>query len=246
MSNVAPIGHNNPPPSPFELMSEHINDLHAEAVQWLDGEPVTTQQQANALRKLEDKIREAAADTEKMRKAEVEPVDKQKAEIQARYNPLIGETKTITGKTVAAIKAVNAALKPYLLELDRKQREAEAKAREEAERTQQAAMKAMRERDAANLEQAEEAEHLVWVANQAEAQAKRAEKAKAHAKGDGRAKGLRTVWRAQMTDEREAAGWLWKEHHAELIAFAQDKADKAAKAGKRTIPGFEITEHKEI
>jgi hypothetical protein len=49
-----------------------------------------------------------------------------------------------------------------------------------------------------------------------------------------------------MTDEREAAGWLWKEHHAELIAFAQDKADKAAKAGKRSLPGFEITEHKEI
>lgn len=242
-----PKTHNQPPElSPFELMAEHINDLHTEAAQWLDGEPVTTQEQADALNTLEARIREAAKDCEAMRKDEVKPLDEAKAEIQGRYNPLIGETKTITGKTVAAINAVKAALKPYLIELDRQQREAAEAARKEAEALQAAAMEAIRERDLSNLAETEASEKMVRAAMQAEAEASKAEKAKAHARGDGRATGLRTVWRATMTDEREAAGWLWKEHHAELIAFAQDKADKAARAGKRTIPGFSITEERTI
>jgi hypothetical protein len=246
MNQTATIGHNNPPPSPFELMAEHINDLYTEAAQWLDGEPVTTQAQADALNTLENRIREAAKDCEAMRKEEVKPLDDAKAEIQERYNPLIGKTTKVTGKTVAAIDAVKAALKPYLLELDRQQREAAEAARKEAEAKQAAAMEAMRHRDAANLEQAAEAERLVQEAKKAEAEAAKAEKAKAHAKGDGRASGLRAVWRATLTDERAAAGWLWTDHKAELMAFVQEQADKATRAGKRSIPGFEITEHKEL
>jgi hypothetical protein len=181
-----------------------------------------------------------------MRKEEVKPLDEAKAEIQGRYNPLIGETKTVTGKTVAAINAVKAALKPYLLELDRQQKEAAAKARAEAEAKQAAAMEAMRARDASNLEQSAEAERLAQEAKRAEAEACRAENAKAHAKGDGRATGLRSVWRATMADERAAAGWMWTDHRAELMAFVQEYADKAVRSGKRSIPGFEIIEHKEL
>jgi hypothetical protein len=232
--------------SPFELMAEHINDLYAEAAQWLDGEPVTTQQQADALNTLENRIREAAKDCEVMRKEEVKPLDEAKAEIQERYNPLIGKTTKVTGKTVAAIDAVKAALKPYLLELDRQQREAAEASRKEAEAKQAAAMEAMRSRDAANLDQAEAAEKLVQEAKAAEAEAARAEKAKAHAKGDGRASGLRSVWKATITDEKAAAGWMWTDHRAELMAFVQEYADKATRAGKRTIPGFSIIETKEL
>lgn len=232
--------------SPFELMAEHISDLYDEAKQWLDGEPVTTQAQADALNTLENRIREAAKDCEAMRKEEVKPYDEAKAEIQSRYNPLIGETKTVTGKTVSAINAVKAALRPYLLELDRKQKEAAEAARKEAEAKQAAAMEAMRSRDAANLEQAEAAEKLVKEAKAAEAEAARAEKAKAHAKGDGRASGLRSVWRATITDEKAAAGWMWTEHRAELMAFVQEQADKAVRSGKRSIPGFSIIETKEL
>lgn len=246
MNQIAPIGHNSPPPSPFELMAEHISDLYDEAKQWLDGEPVTTQQQADALNTLENRIREAAKDCEAIRKEEVKPLDEAKAEIQERYNPLIGKTTKLTGKAPAAIDAVKAALKPYLLELDRQQREAAEAARKEAEAKQAAAIEAMRSRDASNLEQAAEAERLVQEAKQAEADAKRAENAKAHAKGDGKASGLRSVWRAAMTDEKAAAAWMWTGHRAELMAFVQEYADKATRAGKRSIPGFEITEHKEI
>lgn len=232
--------------SPFELMAEHINDLYAEAAQWLDGEPVTTQQQADALNTLENRIREAAKDCEAMRKDEVKPFDDAKAEIQERYNPLIGKTTKVTGKTVAAIDAVKAALKPYLIELDRKQREDAERARKEAEAAQAIAAKAMAERDHANLSQNEEAERLAVLAKEAEQTAARVAKEKAHAKGDGRATGLRTVYRASMTDEKAAAAWMWTEHRAELMAFVQEYADKATRAGKRSIPGFEIIEERTL
>lgn len=240
----------NPPSthnmSPFQIIENRINDLYEEATQWLDGKPVTTQEQASALNTLENDIRKAEKEAEALRKAEVKPLDDAKSEIQDRYNVLIGKTTKITGKTVAAIEAIKAALKPYLLELDRQQREAAAKARAEAEAKQAAAMEAMRARDAANLEQAAEAERLAQEAKQAEIAALQAEKAKAHAKGDGRASGLRTVWKAQMIDEKAAAGWLWTDHRDDLLAFVQDRADKAVRAGKRSLPGFEIIETKEL
>jgi hypothetical protein len=143
--------------------------------------------------------------------------------------PLVGKTvNTISGKMGQAATEV------------------EALAKAEAERARLAAIEAMQNRDASNLEQSEEAERLVQEAKRAEAEAKRAESAKAHAKGEGRATGLRSVWRASMSDEKAAAGWMWTDHRAELMAFVQEYADKAVRSGKRTIPGFEILEHKEL
>lgn len=46
---VAKIGHNR---SPFELSKETIEDLYSEAKNWLDGEPVATQEQADEIQKL--------------------------------------------------------------------------------------------------------------------------------------------------------------------------------------------------
>lgn len=232
------IGGNNPPePTPFELVEVAIDDLSDEARLWLDGEPVTTQEQADALNTLESKIRKAAKDAEELRKIEAKPFDDGKAEVQARYNPLIAKDK---GKTDMAISAVKSALKPYLLELERKQQEAARLAREEATRKQEEAFAAMRQRDAANLAQREEAERLVAEAKAADEAARKAENAKAHAKGDGRATGLRTVHRAVMTDPHEAAAWVWKDCNAELLIFVQDLADKAVLAGKRQIRGFNV------
>ena len=80
MNTIATIGHNSPP-SPFEEIKTRIEDLYGEAKQWLDGEPVTTQDQANALNTLENRIREAAKEAEALRKGEVKPLDDAKAEL---------------------------------------------------------------------------------------------------------------------------------------------------------------------
>lgn len=242
MNAIAAIGHNGAPePTPFEISKQEIDDLFDEAKLWLDGEPVTTQSQADALNTLETKIRKAAKEAEERRKEEAKPFDDGKAEVQARYNPLIAKDK---GKADQAINAVKAALKPYLIELDRIQREKAEAARQEAARLQSEAMEAMRQRDASNLEQAAEAERIAKEAKDAEVAARKAETAKAHAKGEGRATGLRTIHRAQMADPREAAAWVWKERNPELMTFVQDLADKAVRSGARTIQGFEIIEEK--
>ena len=234
MNAIAKIGHNR---SAFELCKEAIEDLYEEAKQWLDGEPVTKQQQADALNTLQTRIREAAKEAEKNRKAEAKPFDEGKAEVQARYKPVLS-------KAEEAESAVKAALKPYLQALQKKQEEEAKKAREEAARKQQEAIEAMRQRDASNLESREQAERLVKEAIAADEAARRAEKAKAHAKGDGRATGLRTVYRAVMVNERDAAAWVWNMRRDELMAFIQDQADKAVRAGSRNLMGFNVIEEK--
>lgn len=234
MTAVAVIGHNR---SPFELCKEAIEDLYEEAKQWLDGEPVTTQQQADALNTLQTRIRDAAKEAEKYRKAEAKPFDDGKAEVQARYKPVIARADD-------ADSAVKAALKPYLIWLDRQQQEAARLAREEAARKQSEAMEAIRQRDAANLSEREEAERLVKEAKAADEAARKAENAKAHAKGEGRATGLRTVYRAEMADAKEAAAWVWVERRDELMTFVQDLADKAVRSGARQIRGFNVIEKK--
>lgn len=233
---IALKGHNLPP---FELSKQAIDDLYEEALQWLDGEAVTTQDQADALNTLQARIRDAAKDAERSRKAEAKPFDDGKAEVQARYKPILS-------KADDAESAVKAALKPYLLALAKKQEEDARKAREEAIRLQQEAMEAMRHRDAANLQSREDAERLVSEAKAADEAARKAEGAKAHAKGEGRATGLRTVYRAVMADPKEAAAWVWIEHNAELMDFVQSLADKAVRIGKRSIRGFKIVEEKTL
>ncbi len=48
-------------------------------------------------------------------KVESEPYKQKIEEIQARYNELIGNNKSITGIALKAEEACNAALKPYLM-----------------------------------------------------------------------------------------------------------------------------------
>lgn len=228
------MGHNR---SPFELSKESIDELYEEAKLWLDGEKVTTQEQADALNTLETRIRKAAKEAEENRKSEAKPFDDGKKEVQERYKPVIN-------KSDEAINAVKAALKPYLLQLARQQEEKARVAREEAARQHEAAMKAMQQRDASNLQSREEAERLVIAAKASEEAARRAEKEKAHAKGEGRATGLRTVWKAVLADEREAAAWVWNERREELMVFVQDQADKAVRSGAKTIRGFNVISEK--
>ena len=242
MNQIAPIGHNQAP-TPFDEIETKINDLYDEAKQWLDGEPVTTQDQADALNTLANHIREAHKEADQMRKEEAKPFDDGKKAVQERYNPLIQKGK---GKTELALNAVKSALKPYLLELDRIQQEAAQKAREEAEQAERDAQAAMQHRDPSNLEQQEEANRLAEQAKAAQQVANKASNAKAHAKGAGRATGLRTRTKVSIANEREAAGWAWKHDREALMIFVLTQAEKAVRNGAQSLEGFSITEEKVI
>jgi hypothetical protein len=242
MNQIAAMGHNSPP-TPFDNIEARINDLYDEARQWLDGEEVTEQTQADALNTLASQIREAAKEAEEMRKAEAKPFDDGKKAVQERYNPLIQKGK---GKTEIALGAVKSALKPYLLELDRVQQEAAKKAREEAEQAERDAQAAMQHRDPSNLEHQEEANRLAEQAKSAQQAANKAENAKAHAKGNGRATGLRTRTKVSIANERDAAAWAWKHDREQLMVFILTLAEKSVRAGSTKLDGFSITEEKVI
>jgi hypothetical protein len=244
----AVIGDNNPPePTPFEKVSERIDDLWTEAKNWLDGSKVTTETEASAVSKLLDDFRKAEKEADEARKDEVKPYDEAKAAVQAKYAPLIADTKAVKGRTVIAIDACKKALAPYLAAKEAEREAAAKKARDEAEAKQRAALEAMRAAQEANdLEQREAAEAALQDAKRADKAATRIESTKTHATGGARAVGLRTSYAPVLTDATEAARHYWLTRRADMEAFLLDQARKDVAAGVRKIPGFDIQEIKGV
>jgi hypothetical protein len=126
--------------------------LFEEAKNWLDGEPIATQGQADMVQKLLRDIQAAEKEADERRTTENEPFDAGKAEVQARYAPLIANTKTTKGLTVLAVDACKKALAPWLIKIDNENRAKAEALRKEAEEKQRIAMEAMRQRDGVDLE----------------------------------------------------------------------------------------------
>jgi hypothetical protein len=245
----ATIGHNQPPEAtPFETVRDEIDALYAEAKGFLDGEPITTQPMADAVGKLLNLIRAAEKRADEHRKAEVKPLDDAKSEIQARYNALIGQTKSVTGKTVLAAEACKQALKPFLMAQEQQRQEAEAKARAEAARLAAEAQAQLdASRQSADLSAREDAETAIQQAKQAEADANRIGKDTARAKGDGqRAVSLRPNYRAEVTDAKAFAAWAWVTRRDELTAWLGVLAQKEVDASKRDLPGVTVHEERSV
>lgn len=241
---AAYIGHNNPPePTPFDGIETHINDLLGEAKNWADGSGVENQAQADEVGRLIEDLRKAAQVADDLRKEEARPFDEGKAAVQAKYAPLIADPKTKSpGKVWKAIDALKATLKPYLDRL-RAEQEAEAKRkRDEAEEAARIAREAAQAAAASDLEAQEAAEALVDAAAKADAEAKRAENAKAQSRGGDRAIGLRTVWRAEMTDRKAALLHYVADRPDVVTLWLQSLADADVRQGKRSIPGFVVIE----
>lgn len=238
-------GHNNPP-SPFDEVKAKIEGLYDEAKNWLDGEPVATQGQADGINKLIVMIREAAAEADDLRKTENKPFDDGKAAVQARYAPLIADTKSVKGKTVLALEAAKKALTPWLDKLDREKREAEAKARKEADEAAAKAAEAFRLSDQADLAAREEAEKLAEEAKQKEIAARQAANVKVIAKGGtGRGTGLRSYYTPEITDATAFARYVWQNHREEMAEFLQAIAKRLVdQQHDRTLPGVTIHEER--
>ena len=228
--------------TPFMLIEEHINELFDEAKNHADGEPIANEGQAEAVQTLMRQVQAAkkAADAERVK--ENEPFDTGKAEVQARYALLIGDTKTVKGKAVLAEQALKSHLGPWLAKKDEEQRAAAAAARAEAERLAIEAAEAARLAAANDLGAREDAEAKVTEAKAAERAARAAETARPQASGHGRAVTLRTSYKAVLNDPTAACRHYWQimpEAFGPLIR--QLAADDIA-AGKRAIPGFTVEE----
>lgn len=225
------VGANNPPADPFGAIEAHIRDLYEEARGFLDGEPIATQGQADAVADLLDQIRQAEKTADEARKEENRPYDEGKAAVQAKYAPLIADTKAVRGLTVLASEACKAALAPWRQEQERIKREAAEKARQQAEEAARIAAEAARAaRD--DLAAQEAATAAIRDADQAAKLANRAEKAATTGTG------LRSYWTPTLTDAQLAARWAWKERREQLEAFLLGLAKEEVQSGARLIPGF--------
>jgi hypothetical protein len=240
----AVIGANNPPP--FEAISLHVSDLLTEAHNWCDGSEIETQAQADQVARLIDDFRQAQKAADDARKEEARPFDEAKAAVQAKYAPLLAETKAQTGSIPRALSALKAALTPWLQRLERERQAAARAAQEEADRKAQEAAEAARAARSSDLAAQEEAEALVAAAQAVQASADALANARSHAKGDGRAIGLRKTYRPVMTDRKAALMHYAANRPDDLVALLQRLAEVDVREGKRSIPGFDVIEEARV
>lgn len=261
------IGGNHPPepieevaPTPYEQAKKRIDDLYDEAKLWLDGAVVDSKELADGIKNLRTLIQDAHKEADAARKAENEAFDKGKAEVQTRYNLLIGKTTQVTGKTLKAIAAIEKALEPWLqAEADRLEKIA-AEQRRIADEALAKAQEAIRSTDASNLSAREDAEELLTDAKRADRDANRAEKTTARIEGNfGRALTLRKVYTATLNpaseDGKIADGRVLALRHfckvkpREVGEFIQRLADEHIRFGDHLsdeIPGFTITMERKL
>lgn len=243
---AAGIGHNMAPePTPFDAIKAHIDDLYEEAKPWLTGSEVTTEDQAETIKRLKDDFAKAHKAADDARIAENVPFDTGKAAVQAKYAPLISDTKAVKGRTVLAVAALNEALTPYLRKKELEQQAEAKRLRDIAEAAQQAAIEAAREA-VGDLAAKEEAEELITAATFAANDAKRAETTKVQVRGEGRAQGLKSFWSAEIANAKVAMLHYMKDRPDAFMQLVRDLAAEDVRAGKRQIPGIDVVEDRRV
>lgn len=240
MNQIAPIGHNNPPDSTiYDAAVDRMGTLHVEASNWLDGAVAENQAQIDELSRLLAEARAAKKQADDARKEEAKPFDEGKAEVQARYKPLLTSADQIAD-------GCKAAMAPFMQKLEEEKRAREEKARREAEEARRKADEAMRLANRANLAERESADTAAEAAAKAERIANAAARDKASGVGDGRAITMRTTYRAEIADLPLAARHYWPLAKAEFEAVVQRLAAADVRAGKREIPGITVIEEKKV
>ena len=216
--------------TPFEEVCLEIDDLYDEVANFADGAPIESQEQCDALDKLDKALLDADKRREVIRKEEARPFDEGKAAVQAKHNPVkdkVARARDVISKPRAAWKAKVAAEKEA----------AAAAAAREAEEKRRAAEEAMRA-SRGDLAAREEAEDLLADAKAAEKQAKRADKAATTGTG------LRTYWYSELADLDAAVRHYWSRDREAFEQLVKDLAARDVRSGKREIPGFRIIEEK--
>jgi len=243
------IGHNNPPEeTPFEAIRVHAEDLLVEVRNWADGAAIENQAQADEVARLLDEVLATDKAADAARKREVEPIDRQREEIQSRYNVYIAPLKNKKpGKLPLAAQALKVALSAWLQKLDEQKKAAAAEAQAIADAKAAEARAAMQQAagdgDFGSMEVAEE---LIAEASKAQAEAKRAANDKAQAAGDGRARGLRSFFTPMLAEPGAALRHYAKARPDELKAFLLSLAKTDVLNGARSIPGFDIVEERRV
>ena len=206
--------HNNPP-DPIDEISAAFEDERQEAENWLDGSPVETEAQMNAVDDLRKAMRRWRLDLERGQKSAAAPLhDIWKAEL-ALWKPTIDDAKRYETGLVAAVDAFKRKLAEEKREAERLAWEAANKARQEAEAKAAAA-------NAADIEAQREAAAAKEAAMESERMAQAARK--------DQVKGMRSVTKYEITDYRALLHWVAKNDRDAITAFLDEYARKEHKA----------------
>lgn len=221
----ATLGGNFPPAS--ESHAIHIQDLFDLIANTVAGGEVTNDEQEAALDTLLDDVREARKAADADRVEEKRPHDDAAKAVQAKYKPLLDRCDM----AAATIKNL---LTPYRTARQAAKDEAARLAREEADARQKAAQDALRASD--DMQDRFAAEQDIATARKLTAVAN---------KIDRSATGLRTSYRAEVTDYTAFARWAWAQRRDECQRFFDELAALEGKRGPVTIPGMIVhTERK--
>jgi hypothetical protein len=234
MNAVATFG-SNAPADPHKAFALHIDDLFEEATNFLDGEPIANQAQADAVSALLNRLRKASNDADEQRKVEKKPHDDAGAAIQARWKPLLS-------KADLAAQTCKRALAPFLEVQEAERRRAVEAAQEEARQKAEAARQAAEQARGDDLASQTTVRSLHLIADEANKAAAKAEKQKVQAKGGERATTLRTRWVAEIVDRRAALNHYARIRPDDLAAWLQEQVDGDARRSLRNVPGVEYQE----
>lgn len=234
---TATIGDNNPPPHVAHAL--HIEELYQTAKDFLDGEPITTEGQATEVGRLIAALREARKGANEQRATEKRPHDDAAKAVQTAWKPLLDQCDR-------AMSVAKNALVPYQTKIEAEQRAEATRLAQEAKAAQIAAQEALEaQRGSGRLEDAEQSESALKVADKLAKDAARADKAKPLVATGGRSIGLRDSYRTEVTDYTAFSRWAWERRREEYEQFLDELATKEGKRGPVPIPGIIVhTERK--
>lgn len=228
MNAAAKIGH-NAPPDPIDEALAPFGDTITEAENWLDGTPVETEGQMQAVDALIKGIKAAKKAVEAADESVTKPMyDAWKAE-KARFKPTLDDLDRMVKGLVAAVDT----FKRKLAAEKEAARKAAERAAWEATRAAEDAARAAGASDieaqraaAAKIAEAEAAQKVAMAANK------------------DTVKGLRTVTRYEITDHRALINYIALKHREDLTAFIEEWARKNHKENA-TAPGLRVWQERE-
>ncbi len=207
----APTKLSNNPPDPIDDALAPYGDVISEAENWLDGSPVESEDQMNAVDALIKGIKAARKAVGNAEESEAKPIYDQWKAAKARFAPTLDDLDRITKGLVSIVDA-------FKRKLAAEKAEAERKARAEAERTMREAQEAIRAAVVGDIE-------AQRAAAEAEVAAKEAARA-AQAASKDTVKGLRSVTKYEITDHRALLNYIAREVREDLTAFIEEWARK--------------------
>jgi len=199
------IGHNNPP-DPIDEALAPWADVIGEAENWLDGEPVESEEQMRAVDVILKDIKKAAKAVTDDRKAATAPLNKAWKDEIARWKPTEDDLARMSKGLVALID-------PYKRKIAAEKEAVKRAAWEEAQRIKRDAEAAAAKAAKSDINAQRDAEAARQAALDAEKAAQVASK--------NTERGLRKVAKYEIEDHRAALHWIAQNDRDAMTAFIE-------------------------